>query len=171
MNEPQSPAQRLRADFDGAYAEALRSPPEDGANLLALKLGGDPYALRMGDIARVMAGSVLVPLPSKTAAFLGLVGLGGEILPVWDLGSLLGYPRSRHTPRWLASSAGAPHWALAFEAFDGTLKASLRDFSPPYSGGGPAAALAVALCATGGHLRPVLSFEKLLQSIHQGELR
>jgi hypothetical protein len=165
-----SAAQRLRADFDRSYALAPEPRQVEGDDLLGVGLGGDPYALRVADIARLAAGSTVAPLPGGASACLGLVGLRGELLPAWDLGALLGYAPLRGQPKWLASSASVPRWAAAFERFDGYLKAPLKDLSP-YAGGGQAEGLALQLCSTGGLLRPVLSFEKLLQVLRQRETR
>lgn len=167
MSQARSTAERLRAEFDQAYAEAPAPRLEHGDDLLAVGLGGEPYALRVADIARLAAGSAVSALPGATRGFLGLVGLRGELLPAWDLGALLGYAPLKGQPRWLASSAGQPRWAAAFERFDGYLKAPRQDLSP-YAGG-RAEGLADQLCTTGGELRPVLNFERLLQAIRQGE--
>jgi chemotaxis signal transduction protein len=169
MNEALSTAQRLREDFDRSYAEAPPGRVQGEDSLLALSLGGEPYALRVQDIARLAAGTALTPLPSAPPAFLGLAGLRGELLPAWDLGAVLGYAPLRGKPRWLASSASTPRWAAAFERFDGYLKAPREDLSP-FVGEGRAQGLAVQLCCTGGLLRPVLSFDKLLQAIRKGEM-
>jgi hypothetical protein len=168
MSETLSGAQRLRLEFDQGYALAPPSAQGLGEDLLGVGLGGEPYALRVAEIARLAAGSNLAALPTAAVASLGLVGLRGELLPVWDLGALLGYAPLRSRPKWLASSATLPRWAAGFERFDGYLKAPLADLSP-YAGGGPAEGLAVQLCSTGGVLRPVLSFEKLLQAIRHLE--
>jgi chemotaxis signal transduction protein len=170
MSGPQSAASLLRAEFDASFAEAPPEQAEGVQDLLAIRIGGDPYALRMADISRLAAGCGPVPWPTHAAAFSGLVGLRGEILPLWDLASLLGYaPTGRHT-RWLAASNEAPHWAAAFEHFEATVKAPRRELSP-YSGAGPGLGFADQLCSTGGILRPVLNFQKLSQSIRQGAFR
>ena len=167
MNEVLSVSQRLRLDFDQAYAQPQAPRAQDGEGLLAIALGGEPYAIRVAEIARLAAGRPLAPLPSAAASFMGLAGLRGELLPAWDLGALLGYAPLRGQPRWLASSATAPRWAAAFERFDGYLTASAADLSP-YAGEGRAQGFATQLCSKDGLLRPVISFERILQVIQKG---
>ena len=48
---------------------------------------------------------------------LGLAGSRGALVPVYDLGALLGYPRDG-SRRWLVTTAGAVVVGLAFDRFE-----------------------------------------------------
>lgn len=110
----------LRQSFDRSFAEPLA---EDGAeatlDLLAIRVGRDPYALRLGEVAALEADRTITPVPSEHPELLGIAGVRGGVVAVFDLGALLGAPRSEGL-RWLVLAKGAP-LAFAFSAFDGQL--------------------------------------------------
>jgi len=109
----------LRDAFDQSFARA--PSPDTGAveNLLAIRIGANPYALRLTDVSGLFADKKVTWLPSPAPELLGMAGIRGTVLPVYDLGMLLGCPRAA-APRWLVVVAATPV-ALAFEAFDGYL--------------------------------------------------
>jgi chemotaxis signal transduction protein len=175
MSELQSPRMladlaRLRSDFDRLFAEAPREREAAGENLLAIRLGGDPYALRLSEIAHLSPLRPLASMPHAPAAFLGLAGLRGELLPVWSLAALLGYPFQGSEARWLVVCAGAARWSAAFDGFDGYLQADRAQLSPA-SGQGPAAGFADEVFNHHGLLRPVLSLPRALPIIQKGSDR
>jgi hypothetical protein len=110
-------AAAMRAVFDRGFAQPRAVDRLDSERLLALGVGGDPYALRMEEIASLAVDRRITPLPSPVPEFAGIVGLRGAILPVYDLARLLGYPAAAQA-RWLAVLSAAPV-AVAFAAFDG----------------------------------------------------
>ncbi len=120
-------ATRLRRDFDAGFAEEARASSEAHENLLAVGIGGDPYALRLSEISELATGFSIVPFPTRDRAFLGVATLHGRALPVFGLAEILGYV-SATRPRWivLVGESGG----LAFERMDGSLRARPRDFAP-----------------------------------------
>lgn len=110
-------AAAMRDAFDRGFAQPRAIDRLDSERLLALAVGGDPYVLRMEEIASLSVDRRITPLPSPVPAFSGIVGLRGAILPVYDLARLLGYPAAGQT-RWLAVLSAAPV-VVAFAAFDG----------------------------------------------------
>jgi purine-binding chemotaxis protein CheW len=114
-------ADALREAFDQSFARAPTA--ETGAaamvNLLAVRIGSRPYAVRLADVSGLFTDTRVTWLPGPTAMSRGLAGLRGTIVPVYDLGMLLGYPRAA-APRWLLVTAATPV-GLAFEGFDGYL--------------------------------------------------
>lgn len=112
-------AARLRDEFDRAFAHEPALTGEGVENFLQIRIGADGYVLRLGDVAGLFVDKTVTWLPSPVPELLGIAGFRGVVLPVYDLGALLGYPRAG-TPRWLLRAAGAPI-ALAFEGFDGYL--------------------------------------------------
>ena len=158
---------RMRADFDRLFAEEPRPREAAGEDLLAIRLGGDPYALRLAEISYLSPSRPLAILPHAPPAFLGLTGLRGELLPAWDLAALLGYPTQAASIRWMVVCAGALRWSAAFEGLDGYLRAQKADLSP-FAGEGPAAGFADEVCHQNGLLRPVLSLKRFLAIIQKG---
>jgi hypothetical protein len=58
-------------------------------------------------------------VPSEHPELLGIAGVRGGVVAVFELGALLGAPRAEGL-RWLVLAKGAP-LAFAFSAFDGQL--------------------------------------------------
>jgi chemotaxis signal transduction protein len=116
VNALERRATELRREFDRGFAEALRPDDQHFEDLLAIQVGGDAHAVRLSEVAGVSAERKLTPLPSAQPALLGLVSFRAAILPVYDLGALLGYA-SRETGRWLFVAKHAPI-AFAFSALE-----------------------------------------------------
>jgi chemotaxis signal transduction protein len=113
-------AGELRRTFDRSFAEAPAADAGAYDDLLDIRVGGDPYAVSLGDAAGLFADRRVTPLPGSVAEMRGVVGLRGAILPVYDLRALFGYPKGP-IPRWLLVIAHTPV-ALAFEGFEGHLR-------------------------------------------------
>src|SRR4051812_7736160 len=87
-------AQGLKRAFDGSFAAAPQRRDADTEDFLAIRLGCDPYALRLREIGGLFADRRISALPSGIVELLGIAGFRGTILPVYDLRMLLGYPGS-----------------------------------------------------------------------------
>ncbi len=107
----------LRQEFDASFARAPRTATEPQLSLLAIRLSGNPYALRVNQIAGLHADRCITPLPSNVASLLGVTGLRGQIAPVYDLASLCGYARTAAS-RWMVLLRPQEPVALAFECFE-----------------------------------------------------
>lgn len=107
----------LRRAFDQSFAGAADTAWVATEDFLSVTVGGDPYALRLSEVAGFHADKKITPLPSAAAELIGVAGFRGAIVPVYDLGALLNYPASE-AARWLVIAAEAPV-ALAFDAFEG----------------------------------------------------
>jgi chemotaxis signal transduction protein len=118
-------ADALRREFDRSFAVPAGGGAEDTLDLLALRVGGDAYAVRLTDVTGLLVDRRLVPVPTHMPAFVGLIGMRGGVVPVWSLGALLGYGSDRETPRWMmliGERGGGQGLAFAFERFDGHLR-------------------------------------------------
>jgi hypothetical protein len=171
MNEApeRTEAERLRDEFDLGFALAEAPRQGAGERLLAVVVAGDPYALRLRELAFLERGAAPAFLATGVPSFLGLAGLRGEVLPVWDLAGLLGYPVRAARPVWVACSSEAPRWAAAFERFDGMLTASENELDPHGAEG--AARFTRGVCKAGGLCRPVLDLRLISQAIREGSKR
>jgi purine-binding chemotaxis protein CheW len=113
----------LREAFDRSFAQAPSTEAAAVENLLAIKVGADPFMLRMTEVSGLFADKKVTRLPSPVSELSGIAGFRGAVLPVYDLAMLLGYSRAI-SPRWLVVIAVTPV-ALAFDSFDGYL--NVRD--------------------------------------------
>lgn len=107
----------LRKEFDVSFAEARRLETEQIENLLAIRVGGDPYAIRLAEIGGLHADRRIMPLPTPIPELVGVTGFRGQIAPVYDLATLLGYARPPST-RWLLLLQTREPVALAFDVFE-----------------------------------------------------
>jgi chemotaxis signal transduction protein len=112
-------ATELRQAFDRSFALPPPGTSEDVEDLLTIRVAGDPYAIRLRDIAGMVAVRKVVPVPAATRHLLGLVGVRGNIVPLFALASILGYAQSPGPPRWMVLCGGEQPIALAFSDFEG----------------------------------------------------
>lgn len=145
----------LKQAFDASFAELPRAAEGDQADFLALRCGGEPWALRLQDIAALVHGKKVTPLPGSPPELLGLAGFRGVTVPVYALDGLLSLSR-QPAPEWMVLSATATRVALAFESFEGHLRVPRSQ---------------VVLDATRHHVdsfvegRPVIALEPVLQDL------
>jgi purine-binding chemotaxis protein CheW len=146
----------LRRAFDESFAVAATAGAAPGDELLAIRLRGDAHLLRLADVGRLLRVGRLVRYPGAAPAWLGLAGVAGGVVPVYDLGVLAGYPPGE-PPSWMAVCAAAPV-ALAFDAFDGQVRhqraGAARD---PIAAG--------ALLHVAGQARPVVDVGVLIERL------
>jgi chemotaxis signal transduction protein len=123
MNTTGQTAAVLRRVFDSSFAAAASSTTDPLEDLLAIRVGTDPYALRLSEIAGLYVDVKIVPVPGPTKQLLGIVSLRGKMAPVYDLAALLHYPPAA-SPRWLLLAGGAQPVGFAFETFEAHLQVS-----------------------------------------------
>ncbi|HEY8088280.1 MAG TPA: chemotaxis protein CheW [Polyangiaceae bacterium] len=110
-------ATELRRSFDRSFADPPRAAVAVLEDLLTIRVAGDPYALCLAECAGLFADRKVTPLPTTVPELLGLAGSRGALVPVYDLGALLGYPRDA-SRRWLVTTAGSAVVGLAFDEFE-----------------------------------------------------
>jgi chemotaxis signal transduction protein len=59
---------------------------------LVFPIGAERYALPVDQVKEVVAAPAVTPLPTAPGAVLGLVNLRGDVLPLFDVGRLVGSP-------------------------------------------------------------------------------
>ena len=116
---PGGSAEDLRRRFDATFASPPPAPAGELVALLAIKVGGDPYALRILEIGGLSEARKIVRVPGARGGVLGLAAHRGVVVPVFDLAAAIGYERSGGAPRWLVLSPGTAPVAFAFEEFEG----------------------------------------------------
>lgn len=158
-------AARLREAFDESFAREPAPPAVEQEDLLVVDVGGDEYALRCREIARLVADRPIVPTPAAMPALIGIAGVRGEIVPVFSLRSLLGYPPSA-APRWFVVAAGPQPAGLAFDRLEGHVRVARESLAPAPTANreGNPRQLRVSV-ATARGARPVLEIGSLLRDI------
>ena len=138
--------------------------------MLAILVAGEPYAIRLRDISGLLTTRKIVAVPGATPDLLGLAGVRGDLVPVFDLGALLGRPALTEPPRWLALCGADERIALAFAEFAGHLRVSpdaLRPGDPRDAG--PRHLDGVVRTELG--MRPVVAVPLILTTIRNRSAR
>ena len=156
-NALENKAMALRHAFDRSFAEAIHADAGLFDDFLAIRLRDDPHVLRLDGVARLLPLRAITRFPSALPQWLGLTGVAGGVVPVYDLGLLLGYPAGA-TPRWMAVCKAAPV-ALAFDAFEGQFR-HLREVDS-----GAAGSARDEVLRTVGQVRPVVPIDELIATI------
>lgn len=155
----------LRQDFDQSFARTAGGPPESQLDFLAIRVAGDPYAIRLTEVQTLHADRKLVWAPSLLPELLGVCGFRSVLTPVYDLAPLLGYAAGLPS-RWLVVAQSASPIAFAFGDFDAHLRVPLESLSAPEATSGGAAAVGGAVHSAGITL-PLLHLPSLVEAIAQ----
>jgi purine-binding chemotaxis protein CheW len=126
----ESKAAELRQAFDRSFALPPPQASPEVEDLLTIRVAGDPYAIRLREIAGMVAGRRVVPVPAVTLDLLGLAGIRGGLVPVFGLASILGYGPAPGSPRWMLLCGAEEPIALAFSDFEGYLRLPKSSLHP-----------------------------------------
>ena len=152
----------LRRAFDRAFADAPTSQVTELQDLLDIRLGTTPYALRVAEISGIVADMKVTPVPTRVAELLGIAGFRGSLLPVYDLRALVGH-RASTPPRWVAIAAGNS-LGVAFDRFEGHMRVA-EDAMVPHVGHENAVRHVRDVVRIDGLVRPIISITSLLESV------
>jgi chemotaxis signal transduction protein len=157
-------APELRRLFDASFAEARRPATGASEDLVAVRVGGDPYALRLGEIAGLLVDRRVVAVPAApgaTGGLRGVVAVRGNLAPVYGLRALLGYPEGR-AGRWLVL-VGAPRpIALELELFESFLRVATAELTSSSAASRPFVRQALR---QDGLVRPLVHVPSLVEAI------
>jgi chemotaxis signal transduction protein len=120
----------LRRAFDRTFASEATSAAEDAEDLLAIRVAGDRYALRLGEMSGLATGRKVTRVPSRRPGVLGIASVRGSLLSVHSLAAMLGYGLDSSPCAWLAISVGEQPVGLAFEQLDGFLRLRRSEVHP-----------------------------------------
>lgn len=155
-------AAELRSAFDRGFTAPLRIEAVATQDLLAIRVGAEPYAVRLSEVTGLFVDRKLTRVPGGHAALLGIAGFRGALVPVYGLRALLGHSGTQ-APRWLVVTAVAPV-AFAFEGFEGHLRAAADAILPRQS---PAQMRGYApdFIRTESVVRPVLHLPSVIDAL------
>ena len=110
----------LRERFDSSFADPPPSAAGEYEDLLGLALGSEQYRVRLREVEGLYLDRAITPVPSALPHLLGISDFRGELVAVYDLAALLGYPHATR-PRYLLRGA-QQSVAFAFERFLGHVR-------------------------------------------------
>jgi purine-binding chemotaxis protein CheW len=109
------------------------TPKTDGSKmpLLVFSLEGKLYALGLESVQRVIRSVSITPLPAMPAIMLGIIDLGGAVVPVMDIRGRFKHPTRaiRLSDRFIIAMSGKRRVALPVDATKGTIEASRENFA------------------------------------------
>jgi chemotaxis signal transduction protein len=156
----------LRRAFDAQFA----APPPEATGvsetLVAVRVAGDPYAVRVQEIGGITASRRIVPVPSRLPEALGLVGIRGELVPVLSLAALLGYDHAGEEPRWLILCGAEEPVGLAVAELEGQLQVAAGDLHGAGEAGAERQHIGDVVCV-GSLARPVISIPSVVEAIRR----
>jgi purine-binding chemotaxis protein CheW len=83
----------LQLDFEASFSRDLLEESHAGRTLhLTVQVGPEVFAVPITQARRLVRGAEVVPLPGAPRHLLGLVNLRGDLVAVYDLPFLYGYP-------------------------------------------------------------------------------
>lgn len=157
-------AAELRQEFDLSFALPPPQALAEVEDLLAIRVEGDPYAIRLSDISGLVSGRKVVAVPGVMLDLLGLAGIRGAVVPVFGLASILGYTAANGPPRWMILCGAEPPIAMAFSDFEGFLRIPKSNL---HSDENPRAARQFVnqIASTEGGIRAVIGIPLIVEKI------
>jgi len=157
-------AASLKRQFDESFTRPIAGEAPPAAGIIGVRIGGDRYAVRAGEVRDIARSQGVTPVPSGARGLLGIAGLRGRVVPVFDLAELLGYPGLARAPAWLLLHGAAEPIAFAVEHFDGYSVVAKGDVYAA-EGGGIARAHVVEVARVGSATRPVIRLESMRREL------
>lgn len=155
-------AAALRSAFDQAFATPLRGEVATNVDLLVIRVGAEPCAIRLAEITGLFADRKLTRVPGGNPALRGVAGFRGTLVPVYGLRTLLGQSETEES-RWLVVATTAPV-AFSFDRFEGHLRAP-ADAILPRQSQDQLRHHAREFIRTEGVVRPVLHLPSIVEAL------
>jgi chemotaxis signal transduction protein len=122
--------EELRQAFDSSFAFPPPSTEDDLVDLLAVTADAGALAVPLTDMAGLTTDRTITPLPGSPPTMLGVAGLRGHLIPVYDLARVLGKGQAKES-RWIVLAAGSPAFAVAVDRVDGHLRVPREAIAEP----------------------------------------
>ena len=153
----------LRAGLDDGFARPRDHVLPEITELLAIRIGDDPYALYLSEIQALLVDRPITRLPTPVRDLLGLCSVRGAIAPVYDLAAFVGRAlEPRAAPRWLVLARHREPVALAFDGLEGQTQVATAAIASPAANSGSDSTVLVR-----GVVRPLIRLASVLDAIEQ----
>lgn len=154
----------LRRAFDQAFASAPAEQAPEAEDILALRIAGEPYGVKVRAIASIARVSRIVPLPSSTPELLGIVQIRGTLVPIYSLSIILGHPQASPGPAyWVALDEKHDPVALDLGGFEACIRVLKSELCSPEGGSAGRHIGQVARTPTG--VRAIVDIVSVVESI------
>lgn len=160
----------MRAEFDGMFAAAPTPTSAAPHTFIAVRIGGDPFALPLAGLLGLHLDHKVVAVPSASLTLIGIAAFRGALTAIHDLRVVLGYTGGGGA-RWLARVAAAVPVGLAFEAFEGQFASSSWSSSSSSrdgAGAGAAPGFTRGLVRAFDAVRPVIDLPVVCAAVMVG---
>ncbi len=153
----------MREAFDRTFARPLDEADEATTDLLAVRIGGRPYALLITDLAFVQPATAVTRVPTSAFALLGLTQAGTRLVPAYDLRALLGH-QADAPPGCFVVTAGEPV-AMGIDAYEQHQRVPRDSIVAHESAPAAGAVNGGAVVEADGSLRPIVPLRAVLETI------
>lgn len=116
---PNKSAFQLKEEFDEQFASPRVLMPTRTDEFLIIRVGASRFALRVQELGGMFRCPKVIPFPSENAAVMGLLGVQGSIVVVYDTGMLLGATAARSATGWILLRRTDRSCGLFFDAPEG----------------------------------------------------
>ena len=161
---PESRLAEIRRAFDRSFSLPIHPPQTDLEDFLGLRVAEDACAVRVAHLSGIIAATRLVPLPTTAPGFLGLTAVRGDVVPVYGLRELLGYPPGEAPPRWFLLAGKGHVVGLACDEVTGHLRVARSNLAPRT----PETHASVhfrEVAHSGAQVHPILEIPSLIQTL------
>jgi len=117
----------LRQAFDQAFSAQPNGGAQDLQDLLSVRIAGEPYAIRLAEIAGLSPNPRITPVPSTVSEFLGVTAIRGVVFPVYSLAEILGHGKNGSPARWVSVFGTHEPLGLIFGSLEGHARISSSD--------------------------------------------
>ncbi len=151
---------------------AVEAGTRDIVELLSFRLAGEEYAVEIGSVREIVKPPPITEVPRAPEAVLGVIGLRGEALPVFDPLLLLGLARheeaSSVSRRVIVIDTEQGLAGLSVDAVEHVVRMPRQAIEPPPAGlAGPMAGGAIkGIGRVSGRLLAILDPLELLMGSH-----
>ena len=157
-------AASLRRAFDESFVAPAATTDGEAVEMLVVRLAAERWLVRFDDISGLYADRAITAVPGAPGDLMGIAGLGGAIVAVYDLGAVLAGVRASTrvaAPRWLMMVTGAA-LGLAVDMVEGHRRVPAATVLPRAS---TAADYVGGYVQSDGGMSPVLSVRSVLEAI------
>jgi chemotaxis signal transduction protein len=155
----------LRRAFDQTFAAPPAAGTEGVERLIVIRLSGESFVLRADQTTGLFKARRIVPIPSRIPELLGLAGIRGTVVPVFDLSAILQLQSRGSIPVWLVLAGRDLPIALAFDELERQVELSRASL---YADESPVPRRHVQLLARiGSSAHPVIDIPSILEEIRR----